>query len=104
MVLEILGDPFTTRVALDSDRSVPCVGRFLRYILDKRLDVTIRGAAGNHHVVGHSGHIADVEFHYVLRLDVVEYVDDQIGQLLAIHARCSSCIPVSSPPSIYTSA
>ena len=59
--------------------------------------MTIGGAACDHHVVGHGSQVTNVEFHNVLCLDVVERFNDQFGQLLAIHARCSSSIRCLTP-------
>src|SRR5210317_1297104 len=89
-VLQIEQHPFAAALALHTDRLVTRLRRLLDHILDQRLYVPRRRPAGDDHVVGYGRHVADIELDDILALDVPERLDDEVAQLLAIHACCSS--------------
>jgi hypothetical protein len=89
-VLQIEQHPFAATLTFHADWLVPRFGCLFDHVVDQRLHMASRRAAGNDHIVGNGRHIADIELNDVFRLDVLECLDDQVAQLLAIHACCSS--------------
>ncbi len=85
-ILQIEQHPFAAFFAFDANRLVPGLLGFFGNVVDQRLNMPVRCAARNDHVISHGRHISHIECRYVLRLDVIERIDDQRAQLLAIHA------------------
>ncbi len=82
-------------LAFHADRLVADFLRLLGDIVGQRLHVPVRRSAGDDHVVRYGGHVLNIELRDVLRLDVVERVDDQGAQLLAVHAWFSLIIKLT---------
>ncbi len=85
-ILQVQEYPLAALFALDPDRPMAGCFGLLSHVVDQRLDVPIRRAAGNDHVVRHRRHVAHVEANDVFRLDVVQRIDDEVGQCFTIHA------------------
>src|SRR3990167_269801 len=60
----------------------------LQHVVDQRLNVTARGAAGDQHEIGDAGLAAHVDGGDVLRLDFFQSADGQFDQLFALHFAC----------------
>jgi hypothetical protein len=88
-VLQIEQYPLTATLTFHANRFVPRFGRLLDNVIDQRLHMARRRAAGDHHIVGDGRHVANIELDDIFCLDVLECLDDQVAQLLAIHACCS---------------